>query len=98
MTPPHLRVALLTTHLPLQQVPSAITAAHLQQTVTLLLNSLQQHYGSTEPHIAVCGLNPHAGEQGYMGHEEIHIIAPTLIKRSLAIQCEPTDDHTQTHI
>jgi len=74
---PDLRVALLTTHLPLKAVPAAITPSLLTDTLTILRDSLQQH-GIAEPHIAVCGLNPHAGEQGHMGREEIDVIIPTL--------------------
>lgn len=75
---PDLRVALLTTHLPLKAVPAAITPSLLTDTLTILHNSLQQQHGIANPHIAVCGLNPHAGEQGHMGREEIEIITPTL--------------------
>ena len=75
---PDLRVALLTTHLPLKAVPAAITPGLLTDTLTILRNSLQQQHRIADPHIAVCGLNPHAGEQGHMGREEIEVITPTL--------------------
>ena len=73
-----LRVALLTTHLPLKAVPAAITPDLLTDTLIILRDSLRQQHGIADPHIAVCGLNPHAGEQGHMGREEIEVITPTL--------------------
>jgi len=73
-----LRVALVTTHLPLNQVSSAINKQNLQQVISILHNDLQQKYGISNPHIFVCGLNPHAGEDGHMGREEIEIITPVL--------------------
>ncbi len=75
-----LRVALATTHLPLSQVSGAINKNMLQQIITILHNDLQQKYGIKNPHILVCGLNPHAGEDGHMGLEEINIISPVLEK------------------
>ena len=73
-----LRVALATTHLPLQQVPGAITAAGLVQVIRILHKDLQRKYGLASPRILVTGLNPHAGEGGHLGREEIDVIAPTL--------------------
>jgi len=73
-----LRVALVTTHLPLSQVSSAINKENLQQILFILNNDLQSKYGIKNPHILVCGLNPHAGEDGHMGMEEIEIISPVL--------------------
>lgn len=73
-----LKVALATTHLPLADVPSAITTENLRAVLTILHDELKQKFGITEPRIAVCGLNPHAGENGYLGREEIDIIAPLL--------------------
>ncbi len=73
-----LRVALATTHLPLSQVPSAITPALLTQTLNILHRDLAQRFHIEKPRILVCGLNPHAGESGHLGREEIEIIAPTL--------------------
>jgi len=73
-----LRVALVTTHLPLSQVSAAINKDNLQQVLTILNNDLKQKYGIENPHILVCGLNPHAGENGHMGMEEIEIITPVL--------------------
>lgn len=72
------KVALLTTHLPLSAVPKAITAKKLLHTVQLLNSELQKKFHITHPKILVCGLNPHAGENGHLGHEEIDIIIPTL--------------------
>lgn len=72
------RVALATTHLPLTQVPAAITPQLLNKIITILHKELIQKFNIANPRIGVCGLNPHAGEQGHLGHEEIEIIAPTL--------------------
>jgi 4-hydroxythreonine-4-phosphate dehydrogenase len=73
-----LKIALATTHLPLAQVPTAITKERLQLTLSILHHELQHRFGLATPHILVCGLNPHAGEAGYLGHEEIETIAPAL--------------------
>jgi len=73
-----LRVALVTTHLPLSQVSKAINKNTLQKVITTLHSDLQSKYGIVEPRILVCGLNPHAGENGHMGMEEIEIIEPVL--------------------
>lgn len=73
-----LRVALVTTHLPLAAVPAAITPELLEKTVTILHRDLQSKYGLADPVILVTGLNPHAGEGGYLGREEIDVIAPAL--------------------
>jgi 4-hydroxythreonine-4-phosphate dehydrogenase len=75
-----LRVALVTTHLPLKDVPAAITAEVLEQTLRILHADLQQKYALAQPRILVAGLNPHAGEGGYLGREEIEIITPVLEK------------------
>lgn len=75
---PPLRVALVTTHLPLRAVPDAITAAAIEQVVRVLDHDLRLRFGLAQPRIAVCGLNPHAGEDGRLGDEERRIIAPTL--------------------
>ena len=75
-----LRVALATTHLPLREVPDAITPAVLEQTLRILHADLRQKYGLAEPRILVAGLNPHAGEGGYLGREEIEVITPVLEK------------------
>lgn len=75
-----LRVALVTTHLPLKDVPAAITPAVLEQTLRILDADLRRKYGLPAPRILVAGLNPHAGEGGYLGREEIEVIAPVLAK------------------
>lgn len=73
-----LRVALLTTHLPLAAVPAAVTRERLRTALNLLHTSLQQQFGIAVPRILVLGLNPHAGEQGLLGREEIDVIAPVV--------------------
>lgn len=73
-----LRVALATTHLPIKAVAEAITPDLLRDVITILHTDLQQKFGIRQPHILVCGLNPHAGEGGHMGTEEIDTIIPVL--------------------
>lgn len=73
-----MKVALATTHLPLAQVPAAITEAHLRNVLMILHRDLQQKFHIQNPRIAVCGLNPHAGEDGHIGREEIEIISPLI--------------------
>lgn len=75
---PGLRVALATTHLPLSEVSSAITHTRLRTVIRILDNELRSRFGITHPKILVCGLNPHAGENGHLGREEIDIIEPVL--------------------
>jgi 4-hydroxythreonine-4-phosphate dehydrogenase len=76
---PHpLRVALATTHLPLKDVPAAITFDSLMRTIEIIHHDLQAKFGLPHPRILVAGLNPHAGENGYLGREEIDIIGPAL--------------------
>ncbi|MEH6579605.1 MAG: 4-hydroxythreonine-4-phosphate dehydrogenase PdxA [Amphritea sp.] len=75
-----LRVALATTHLPLSAVPAAITAPLLEEVLEVLQSDLQNSFGLQHPHILVAGLNPHAGEGGHMGREEIDTIEPVLMK------------------
>lgn len=75
-----LRVALATTHLPLKDVSAAINESELTQVIHILHRDLQQQFGISDPRIYVCGLNPHAGEGGHLGREEIEIIEPTLDK------------------
>jgi len=75
---PQLRVALATTHLPLADVPAAITAARLVQILRIVYNDLRSRFRLDNPRIAVLGLNPHAGEGGHLGHEEVEVIAPAL--------------------
>ncbi|MFN9490234.1 MAG: 4-hydroxythreonine-4-phosphate dehydrogenase PdxA [Betaproteobacteria bacterium] len=73
-----LRVALATTHLPLHAVAAAITAEGLERTLRVLLADLRQRFAIARPHVIVAGLNPHAGESGHLGREEIEIITPVL--------------------
>jgi 4-hydroxythreonine-4-phosphate dehydrogenase len=73
-----LRVALATTHLPLAEVPRAVTRESLERTVRVLDRGLREDFGLAEPRIVVCGLNPHAGEGGHLGREEIDVIAPAV--------------------
>ncbi len=75
---PTLRVALATTHLPLRAVADAITADGLTRTLRVLHAALVRDFGLAAPRIAVLGLNPHAGEDGHLGHEEIDTIIPVL--------------------
>ena len=71
-----LRVALLTTHLPLADVPGAIHAQDVPRVARLFADSLRRYFAVPAPHIALCGLNPHAGEEGKLGHEELHVLNP----------------------
>ena len=73
-----LRVALVTTHLPLREVADAITADRLGRVARILHADLRDKFGITNPRILVCGLNPHAGEGGHLGREEIEVIEPAL--------------------
>ena len=73
-----MRVALATTHLPLAAVPAAITPQVLEETLRILHADLVRHFGLNSPRILVAGLNPHAGEGGHMGREEIDVIIPVL--------------------
>jgi 4-hydroxythreonine-4-phosphate dehydrogenase len=73
-----MRVALATTHLPLREVAEAITASRLTSVVSTLERELRERFGLPRPRIVVCGLNPHAGEGGHLGNEEIDVIGPTL--------------------
>lgn len=73
-----LRVALVTTHLALAQVPAAITKDRLLATLRIVHTDLERHFGLDAPRIAVLGLNPHAGESGHLGREEIEVIEPVL--------------------
>ena len=75
-----MRVALATTHLPLRDVADAITGELLEQIISILHHDLQRRFGITHPRILVSGLNPHAGEDGYLGREEIDTIIPVLNK------------------
>jgi 4-hydroxythreonine-4-phosphate dehydrogenase len=76
--PRALRVALATTHLALKDVPAAITRETLTAVLRVLHRDLREKFGIAQPRILCCGLNPHAGECGHLGREEIEIIAPVL--------------------
>lgn len=76
--PKDLRVALVTTHLPLRDVPSALTFELILETIQIVDQDLRTKFGLPSPHIRVAGLNPHAGESGYLGNEETAIITPAI--------------------
>jgi 4-hydroxythreonine-4-phosphate dehydrogenase len=78
LTASSLRVALATTHLPLRAVSDALTIDGLVQVLTILAHDLRHFWGLPQPRIAVCGLNPHAGEGGVLGDEELRVIAPAI--------------------
>ena len=73
-----LRVALVTTHLSLRDVPAAITEAAVAETLVILQHDLVARFGLRAPRIAVCGLNPHAGEAGHLGREDLDVITPGI--------------------
>jgi len=73
-----LAVALVTTHLPLAQVPHAITAERLEATLEIVHRDFGRHFGIAHPRITVLGLNPHAGESGHLGREEVEVIEPVV--------------------
>jgi 4-hydroxythreonine-4-phosphate dehydrogenase len=76
----NLRVALATTHLPLAQVSAAITPGLLESTIRVLHGDLIRYFGIAQPRILISGLNPHAGESGHLGREEIDVIVPVLAR------------------
>lgn len=73
-----LRVALATTHLPLSQVSQAITQQSLHEVISIINSEMKKYFSFNEPRILICGLNPHAGEDGHLGMEEIEIIIPVI--------------------
>jgi 4-hydroxythreonine-4-phosphate dehydrogenase len=75
---PELRVTLVTTHLPLRAVADAITPARLEAVIRITWSALREHFGIAQPRLQVLGLNPHAGEGGHLGSEEIEIIEPVM--------------------
>jgi len=75
---PRLRVALVTTHIPLRAVPAALTTERIKKTIMTTFQWLKDYVGVTDPKLAVAGLNPHAGEGGLFGTEEEEIIAPAI--------------------
>jgi 4-hydroxythreonine-4-phosphate dehydrogenase len=84
-----LRVALATTHLPLKDVSAALSVDGLVETLSIIDRDLRAHFGLAAPRILVTGLNPHAGENGYLGREEIDMIAPAL-ERARALGIDAT--------
>jgi len=79
-----LRVALATTHLPLRAVADALNEADLYSTLAVLAAGLKDRFGLVRPRILVCGLNPHAGESGHLGREDIEVIAPAIARAAAA--------------
>ena len=77
---PLMRVALVTTHLPLRNVPDAVTPSAIIRVARIVHAGLRHDYGIVKPRILVLGLNPHAGENGHLGREELDVIIPTLDK------------------
>ena len=76
----NLKIALSTVHIPLNQVSKSCSFNHTVDTLNIIINSLRNDFNIQNPKIAVCGLNPHAGENGYLGHEDRDIIYPAIIK------------------
>ena len=74
----YMRVALVTTHMPLKEVAQNITPENIREVMDILISDMQSKFGIAKPKIAVCGLNPHAGESGHLGMEEIEIINPLI--------------------
>ncbi len=99
---PDLRVALVTTHLALRDVPDAITSERVEKTIRIVIDEMQRRFAIKNPRITVCGLNPHAGEGGHLGTEEITIISPVIneyIKQGHAITGPlPADTAFRTEI
>ncbi|MEX3606030.1 MAG: 4-hydroxythreonine-4-phosphate dehydrogenase PdxA [Burkholderia sp.] len=79
-----LRVALATTHLPLKDVSAALSIEGLVETLAIIDGDLRRHFGLAAPRILVTGLNPHAGDNGYLGREEIDVISPALARANQA--------------
>ena len=81
-----LRVALATTHLPLARVVDSLSEANIRHAIEVIDHSLRKQFSIDKPKIAVCGVNPHAGESGHFGREEIEIIQPAIdFARSIGI-------------
>ena len=80
---PALRVALVTTHLPLREVPDAITSQSVEESLGILLHDLRHRFGIARPRVQVCGLNPHAGEGGHLGSEDDSVIRPAVQRVAL---------------
>ena len=79
-----LRVALATTHLPLAKVSEAISQESLEEIISILNHDMKKYFGLEKPKILICGLNPHAGEDGHLGMEEINTIIPVIDKLKMA--------------
>lgn len=82
------RIALVTTHLPLSDVSKTISSERIKNIIDIVINDMSKRFGVTNPRITICGLNPHAGEDGYLGTEEKKIIAPlinALIKKGYSV-------------
>jgi 4-hydroxythreonine-4-phosphate dehydrogenase len=77
-TPDALRVALVTTHLPLRAVAEAVTQASVTETLAIVRQQLSSRFAIAAPRITVCGLNPHAGESGHLGSEDRDVVAPAI--------------------
>jgi 4-hydroxythreonine-4-phosphate dehydrogenase len=95
-----LRVALVTTHLPLSRVSQAITRDLLEKVINIVYHDLKMRFGITDPGMLVCGLNPHAGEDGHLGTEEIDVIIPVLERlkdKGLRLQGPIPADTAFTH-
>lgn len=82
-----LKVALVTTHIPISSVSKSITQQAISDTIKILMHGLQKYFNILRPNIYVCGLNPHAGESGFIGREEIEVIIPTLNFLRKKINC-----------
>lgn len=83
-----LRVALVTTHLPIAEVPAALTTERIAGTLARVVTALRGWWGFRRPRVAVLGLNPHAGEEGLLGREEVEVIAPAIEAASAIPECE----------
>lgn len=84
-----LRVAFVTTHIALHEVPQSITVKNVLETITICNTYLKKYFTTKNPRIAVCGVNPHAGEEGIFGNEEKNIIVPAVKKaKKLGIECD----------
>lgn len=83
-----LRIALATTHIPISSVAKNITYNHLYNTISTLIMGLKKYFYILRPKIYICGLNPHSGESGYLGTEEIEIITPTINTLNKNKNCE----------
>jgi 4-hydroxythreonine-4-phosphate dehydrogenase len=77
---PGLRVSLATVHEPLTRVPGLVTEACLEQTIRISYHALQTQFAIAQPRLAVCGLNPHAGENGHLGREELEVVSPVIAR------------------